>query len=163
MVIIILDILKGVFASKFVSKYFFLTKFLYKLTQKKAQHLFNNNLPTVLLLHSKVSKFSDGNDKFRFINHDLFKDIKPKEFDLVRAMNILNPIYFNSNQLNIALNLIYQSLNQDGILLVGRTHIEDGKNHASFYKKTTNGFSLLEHHNKGTEIDTLVQEFNFNE
>ncbi|MFZ1704670.1 MAG: hypothetical protein WAT79_10015 [Saprospiraceae bacterium] len=152
--------IRKILASKYVSNFFFGTKFLYSLSEKKAKEMFNYQLPTILLLHSKVIKASENNNLFQFIDHDLFNDASPLKYDIIRAVNILNPIYFTENQINKALRLTHSSLQEDGIFLVGRTHIEDGKNHASFYRKSNAGFVLIEHHNAGSEIGKLIENVN---
>ena len=150
----------GMLASKLVSNFFLGCKWLYYISEKYAKSKFNHSLPTTLLLHADVIKTSEKNLNFRYISHDLFQDVQNGAYDLVRAMNILNPIYFSEKQLKYALTLIHQSLGEDGIFLVGRTHIDDGKNHASFYRKSNAGFVLIEHHNTGSEIRKLIENVN---
>lgn len=78
------------------------------------------------------------------------------KYSVVRCMNILNPKYFSVEKLNIAINNIVNSLVEGGVLIVGRTDISTGINHASFYKKNKAGLALIEHSMGGSEISHLL-------
>ncbi len=87
-------------------------------------------------------------------------DLKEIEkYDVIRAANILNKVYFsNANMEKILSNLSCQ-LKPGGMLIVCKTD-NTGRNHASLFLKKENGFSLLKNLNGGSEIENLVLQFN---
>jgi hypothetical protein len=124
----------GIVAQRNCNNFFFISRFLSKITSRNAKKRFDNCLPELLLLHPEVCTSIDQKE-VTFINYDIFKTSIYNEFDVVRAMNILNPIYFDVNEIKTAVRLMFDSLKDGGILIIGRTHLEDQKNHVSIYVK----------------------------
>lgn len=75
-------------------------------------------------------------------------------FDLVRAMNVLNPGYFPESSLAKAVSNIHRQMADGGFFLIGRT-VGDTTS-ATLYRATPDGFFRAGHFGVGSEIDDLV-------
>lgn len=146
----------GIVAQRNCNKFFFITRLLSKVMSKNAKKCFDNSLPELLLLHPEVCSSIDQKE-VTFINYDIFKTSIYNEFDVVRAMNILNPIYFDVNEIKRAVRLIFSSLKEGGVLIVGRTHLEDKKNHVSVYEKKDGLFKHIKSFNGGSEVSKNIE------
>jgi hypothetical protein len=91
----------------------------------------------------------------RVLEYDIFETGITEKFDFVRAMNILNRVYFPDDAIVKALRLIKNSVKNEGVFLVGRSG-PDGVNRAGFFKKCDNKFIVMEDYNTGSEIKDLV-------
>ena len=83
-----------------------------------------------------------------------------RKLDVIRAANILNKVYFSEVQLKQILSNIAIQLKPSGLLLVSKTD-DMGINHATIFRKTKNGFSLLSKLNSGSEITDLALQLFF--
>ena len=70
-------------------------------------------------------------------------------------MNVLNLIYFSEQQIIFAVKNLLDSLEDDGILLIGRTSL-DGINNATFYKKNSNKLYSIKSVYNGYEHDYII-------
>jgi len=120
----------------------------------KTQTKTNKNLKQFKLFDHKLFNLIHSKNAIE-IDFDVLTTIIESKFDCIRAMNILNKLYFDEHQLKKAIENIRYSLKENGIFLVGRTH-NDGTNHASFFRKTGSQFVLLEDIGRGTEIKDIV-------
>lgn len=134
--------------------FFPLTVFLFKLIKK--QKLIDGADYKLLLLHPKVLN-KIKNEEIKFINYDIFNTKVYNKFTFIRVMNILNLGYFNENQIIRALENIFISLKNEGVILIGRTN-SNNINNASFFKKKDSKLILLEDVNDGTEIKHLIEK-----
>lgn len=99
------------------------------------------------------------NSKFiQDINYDIFETRIHDRFTFVRCMNILNLNYFPEEKLYSAIENIALSLKENGILQIGRT--VSAINNVSFYRKQNGIFYHLCDKNTGTEIKTIINEYN---
>jgi hypothetical protein len=115
------------------------------------------NEESFLLLHPDVLDAIEKSD-IGFIDFDVFENQSERLFDYIRCMNLLNLGYFSTEKIMNGLRTLHTCLLQDGILQVGRTHLEGG-NHVSFYERTSDGFAPVKTIGKGSEIAHLVTEF----
>ena len=79
-------------------------------------------------------------------------------YELIRAANILNLAYFDSEYLRTAISSIWSKLVNDGLFCVVRTNSQ-GENHGSIYRKGRDTFDRVVDIGTGSEIDHLVMEF----
>jgi len=114
---------------------------------------------SLLLFHPQVIK--KITDKLiTNIDYDIFHTKIATKFTFVRCMNILNKNYFTENQIINAIINIYESLQVEGTLLVGRT-ISNKYNTATFFRKLNNRFIILEDINNGSEVKDLILNLKF--
>ena len=79
-----------------------------------------------------------------------------KEFDVLRAANILNLVYFSKETLAAMVVNLRRRLRPGGLLVICRT-LEDGTNHGSVFELDAGArFTVLARLNKGSEIEELV-------
>jgi hypothetical protein len=76
--------------------------------------------------------------------------------DVLRTMNILNFEYFAADQITNAISAAFQSVNEGGLWIVGRTLKENGKNHVTFFRRTRKNWQILDRIGNGSEIEKLV-------
>jgi CheR methyltransferase, SAM binding domain. len=82
--------------------------------------------------------------RFTLGQHDLLQ--APSETDhyqIVRAMNVLNPSYFNKAQMQQIINNILHSLQDDGLLITGSNQNAGSMVNGAVYKKQENQFIKL--------------------
>jgi hypothetical protein len=88
--------------------------------------------------------------------HSVF-DAQASSSHVIRTMNIFNVSYFKKEQLALGVRSVWQSLERNGVWLVGRTI--EAVNHASVFEKLPTGFRLLGRHQSGSEIEDLALAF----
>jgi len=118
-----------------------------------------HNAKEVLLLNPKTRKYLN---KFNlnFIHYDIFqKSPLDFQFDFIKCMNILNLKYFTPDLISQAVTYLEKSLNEGGILLIGRTNRE-GETNASFFQKFNDRLTLIEDFNSGFELKKYCSVLN---
>jgi len=95
-------------------------------------------------------------DNFRFITYDIFS--RPTEhFDVIRAMNVLNLVYFSREDLMKAIANIIASLDEGGLFITG-SNLEAGTNvNGGVYKKSGGSLEKLEASGNGSQVDNLIK------
>ncbi len=111
----------------------------------------------LLFYHRELLELIDSN-KVENISYDVFNTIPEQRFDFVRCMNLLNLAYFSKEQIQKAVLNILSSLNDNGILLLGRTNSK-GITNASFFMKENNKLVLLSDFNEGFEGKDIAIPF----
>lgn len=101
------------------------------------------------------------NGSIEFIRHNVFTPLPDKmenKFDFIRCMNILNPKYFSIDNLRKGVgNLIY-TLNDFGIIQVGKSENLNNIHNVSFFQKKNGNMVLVKKINEGSEIASLFIE-----
>ncbi len=133
----------------FISKLLFLLQSFFKNTRKKRKKIY--------LFDKQFHKYF-SNKQINYFDFDLF-DINHsnKKYDFIRVMNVLNLIYFTDQQIIFAVKNLFESLEDNGIILIGRTSLE-GINNATFYKKNNNKLFSIKSMNNGYEHDSLIND-----
>ena len=88
---------------------------------------------------------------------DLF-DLPEGPFEVVRAMNILNPGYFEENRLKTALNGIHRALVPGGLLVVGANEEAGSKVEGGVYRRSASGFEFISQADGACRIHSLIME-----
>jgi SAM-dependent methyltransferase len=92
---------------------------------------------------------------FRFISYDIFSPL-PERFDVIRAMNVLNLIYFSQQDLKKAITNIMTSLEEGGLFITG-SNLEPGTTvNGGIYKKSGGRFEKLQVSGSGSQVDDLI-------
>lgn len=139
-----------------ISTFFFLSKILFYpcagLVGKKNDI---SNLREISLMAPSIRSLQSSND-LKVIDYDIFSE-PIQQFDFVRCMNVLNRSYFSDNLLVVGLSNLVHSLQQDGLLLIGRTD-KSNVNKATLFKKVDECLVVLSHFSGGTEIYDLFEK-----
>ena len=114
-----------------------------------------------LLKYQRIALLSRSfvnNDKLRMIEDDLCAENEAalcQAFDVIRAANILNLVYFPVDLIARMLATLKQRLKEDGLLIIVRTH-PNGENNASIFRLVSSQFVLIDRFGKGSEIEHIV-------
>jgi hypothetical protein len=82
-----------------------------------------------------------------------------QRFDVVRAANILNVVYFSKERLELAISRLAGRLKSGGLLIVNRTDFDD-VNHGTVFRLTpARTFAVEARIGEGSEIEELVLSF----
>jgi hypothetical protein len=107
----------------------------------------------VLFDHEVLEYIRKG--MIRRIDYDVFTTHMPRAFSFVRCMNLLNLGYFPPESIQTAVRNLVDSLQEGGVLQIGRTH-PDGTNHAAFYRRQGARLEMLQEVAGGTELRELI-------
>ncbi|MEE9393204.1 MAG: hypothetical protein V3W41_11930 [Planctomycetota bacterium] len=110
----------------------------------------------IRLVHPDVADLLNSHSGFTFGRHDVFEPT-PTTYDVVRAVNVLNPGYFDDDRVRSASLAVAKSLRSEGLFLVGRTIDEEQRqNRATLFLKTEDRFLPLWDHQGGAENREVV-------
>jgi hypothetical protein len=110
----------------------------------------------LLLVHPHVARALRERDDFTFGQHDVFEATRQR-YQVVRALNILNPGYFPPARIEAALRAIAAGMEEGGLLLVGRTIDEqDRRTRATAFVKGKRRFEPVWDHHDGAENRELI-------
>ena len=90
-------------------------------------------------------------NKITWQNLDIVSDVATAPFDFVRIMNVLNCDLFSLHIMRLALQNIVLSVNEGGIVLIGRT-MPSGINNAGIYRKVGDTLVIQRNINDGCEF-----------
>ena len=108
------------------------------------------------LIHPFCLEKVNNCKNFQFIRHDLFKKTR-QQFDIIRAMNILNLAYFPEKKIKKAVLSIFHSFTGNGIFIVGRSNDEsNGQTKTTIFERCETEFKVIEDINGGSEIKDLI-------
>jgi hypothetical protein len=105
-----------------------------------------------------LSRSFANNDRLRMIEDDLLAENNSKlchAFDVIRAANILNLVYFPVHLIGRMLATLKQRLKDGGLLIVVRTDL-NGENNASIFRLSNNQFCVIDRFGNGSEIEPIV-------
>jgi hypothetical protein len=106
-----------------------------------------------------LSRSFAPNDRLRMIEDDLLA-VNDSEFcrafDVIRAANILNLVYFPVDLIGRILATLKQRLKEGGLLIIIRTD-PNGKNNASILRLSSNQFVVVDRFGNGSEIEAIVR------
>ena len=115
----------------------------------------------VLLKYQTIALLSRcfaNNNRLRMIEDDLCAENQAalcQAFDVIRAANVLNLIYFSLDLIGRMLDTLKQRLKEGGLLIIARTH-PSGENNASIFQLSNSQFVLIDRFGKGSEIEHVV-------
>jgi hypothetical protein len=110
-------------------------------------------------IHPEAVALTVKNPNFQFSERSVF-DLTPGACHVLRTMNILNRDYFSEQQLKQGVAAAFQSIQPDGLWIVGRTLEEKFTNHATFLRRNDQGFEVLERIGSGSEMEALALNAN---
>ncbi len=94
------------------------------------------------------------NPNVRVIEEDLAAPVAGK-WDVVRAANILNHVYFSESQLEAMVANVASQVRVSGLLAICRTVPQSG-NHGSVFKRINDGFEEVGRIGGGSEVAAMV-------
>ncbi len=110
------------------------------------------------LVCDSFKQIMEQNPSVNFDGYNLLQPIE-KQFDIVRAMNVLNPGYFNNDQLQIAIGHVFDSLNPGGLFITGRNQTAESVVDGSVFIKTDKRFEIINSMGNKSPIEALVRNY----
>lgn len=102
------------------------------------------SIQRVTLFAPSAISLQKDRSNFELLQHDL---LHPSPIDgalqCMRAMNVLNPTYFDDRQLETVVNHIWDALENDGLFVVGSNQDRDTQVNGAVYAKTSVGFEPI--------------------
>jgi chemotaxis methyl-accepting protein methylase len=99
------------------------------------------------------------NNNFNLAQHDILQDFT-QQYNVIRAMNVLNLSYFTDEQFPTIVNNIFKGLKDNGLLITGSNQEADTTVDGAVYKKSANGFELLWQSGNGSPIHSFIANYN---
>jgi hypothetical protein len=109
----------------------------------------------VRLLAPDCLRLIDADERFEFTTYDVL-DPASGRFDVVRAMNILNPGYFSQAETTVVLDHVHTSLRDGGLLVTGSNQDAGSDVNGAVYRRTGASFSLEWVSGSGSAVDSLI-------
>ena len=106
--------------------------------------LSGSSVQRVTLFAPSAMSLQETRSNFRLLRHDLLSPSPiDEQLQCIRAMNVLNPTYFDDRQLETAVKYIWSALEDDGIFVVGSNQDQDTQVKGAIYAKTAVGFEPI--------------------
>jgi hypothetical protein len=105
-----------------------------------------------------LSRSFANNDRLRMIEDDLCARNQAafcQAFNVIRAANVLNLVYFSVGVIEQMLATLKQRLKDDGLLIIVRTN-RSGENNSSIFRLASSQFILIDRFGEGSEIENVV-------
>lgn len=109
----------------------------------------------IFLFAPAVLKKAAETRRFRVAQHNILHPLSGR-FDAVRAMNILNPTYFTTEEFETALCNVHRALNPNGVLITGSNEDAGSIVNGAVYIKKLNGFERLRTSGSGSPVDQII-------
>jgi hypothetical protein len=106
-------------------------------------------------IHPAAAALERSDPRFKFRRRSVF-DRSPAPCHVLRTMNIFNRAYFSLERLEEGCRAVFDSLQPGGIWIVGRTLEEDPTNHATFFRKSEDGWEVLDRIGGGWELEKMA-------
>lgn len=110
--------------------------------------------PLVLVCRA-CKELEERDDRFTFRQFDIVQE-RMEGCDVIRAMNILNTSYFDDSTMRLITANLDASLNDGGFLITGSNMEEGTQLHGGIYRKTGDGFKLLESSGNGSPVHDII-------
>jgi hypothetical protein len=109
----------------------------------------------VQLVCRKARTLLAGRKNFHLDQYDVFEKA-PRAYCIVRAMNIFNLSYFPKATIATALSNAFESLEEEGLFVVGSNGDAGSTVNGGIYAKRGGGFSCVYSSGKGSEINDIL-------
>jgi hypothetical protein len=107
-------------------------------------------------LHPEALALSHTASSFRIVRHSVFEPTAERA-QVVRTMNIFNPVYFDRPRLELGAQSVWHSLVTGGLWIVGRTvDSATGQHRLSILRKTVDRFELECRFDESSEIEDIA-------
>ncbi len=128
------------------------------LTIPKLQEFFipinEESKETIQLFNNEILKLKENNKNFHLKEYNLF-DKSFDNFDIIRVMNVINSTYFTTNEVKIIANNLINSLNENGILIVGSNSEADSEINGNIFIKKHEKLEIIKKFNKGVPFEKV--------
>jgi chemotaxis methyl-accepting protein methylase len=112
----------------------------------------------ILLFSPKVLQKAQDDHRFKLCQHDLLK-LFDSSADVIRAMNVLNELYFSVEEFKLIIKNFYGNLKDGGVLIAGSNQDAGSQVHGGVYQKTVTGFKKIFQSGDGLFIEPFILGF----
>jgi len=109
----------------------------------------------IVLVCPQAKRLMQTHANFHFEVYDIF-DKAPRHYTVVRAMNILNPGYFDDAALSSAVANVFESLEEGGVFITGSNEDAGSIVNGTIYRKRGGAFEPICLSGKGSPVDSIV-------
>ena len=114
----------------------------------------------VLLFSVRALNLSREDGRFHLAEHDLLTPLPPSSGrHIVRAMNVLNPWYFDAHEFRLIVTHIYDGLLDGGWLITGSNQGADSPVHGGVYQKSSAGFRRIWQSGNGSPVESAILDW----
>jgi hypothetical protein len=92
---------------------------------------------------------------FHIETYDAF-ELAPRQYSVVRAMNIFNRSYFSDRDISLAIENIFRSLTEDGVFVTGSNSDAGSTVDGAIYVRSHGGVTRICSSGAGSQIDHLL-------
>ncbi len=108
------------------------------------------------LFCQKAKELSQSNPCFHLLKHNILDKSPIHGLSVLRAMNILNPSYFSTKELQHAILSFLQSIVENGIFITGSNQDSDSIVHGTIYQKKDFCFVPVAVSGQGSPVNDIV-------
>lgn len=95
------------------------------------------------------------NTNFHIETYSMFEQA-PRQYSVVRAMNIFNRTYFTDCEIRIGVGNVFRSLEEGGVFVTGSNSDAGSQVNGAIYQKLNGGFTSICSSGAGSQIDHIV-------
>ena len=117
------------------------------------------NIREVVFVDSECRELMKIDDCFKLGEKDVLGPLG-ENYDIVRAMNLLNKGYFNENELSCAVKNIIQSLREGGLFIVGSNKERGTVVNGGIYRKQGTQMKCVANSGEGSHIHSMITKSN---
>lgn len=113
----------------------------------------------LLLFAPQVLQKAQKDTRFKVGQYNLLDPFE-HSVRVIRAMNVLNPLYFSESEFLDVVKNIYKGLEPGGLFITGSNQEAGSLVHGGIYQKTPQGFHKILQSGHGSPIEPLIVAFN---
>ncbi|HMS26220.1 MAG TPA: hypothetical protein PKC80_02465 [Burkholderiaceae bacterium] len=99
---------------------------------------------SIAFFSQRAIKLAQIDHRFKLMTYDILQpSILNTPVQVIRAMNVLNPAYFDLEKLQIVIGHFFNALAQGGLLVTGSNGDSNSPVRGGIYRKRGNGFDVL--------------------
>ncbi|MEA2345390.1 MAG: hypothetical protein QOF63_3559 [Thermoanaerobaculia bacterium] len=115
----------------------------------------------IRLLNPRFLDLLSRDPKVEFLRHDMFEPL-PVTATAVRVSNVLNLLYFGTDQITAALRTICLNLADEGLLLISRDSGDAGlEEHGTLFQKSGGRLAIVDTIGSGSEVEPIASSLYF--
>jgi hypothetical protein len=131
---------------------------LYFFAKRLLSDFYSEEVPLsseILLFCSRALRLASNDARFILKEHDILTPYTQKSH-AIRAMNLLNPSYFSTEQFLCILRYMHDSLFEGGVLITGSNQDANTPVQGGIYRKASTGFEEVRRFGNGSPIATMI-------
>jgi hypothetical protein len=113
-----------------------------------------------LLFCPQAIELAYQDSRFHLLQHNILHESSlSSQVHIFRAMNILNPGYFNNKEVEKIISCAFNSLLENGLLIIGSNQNSNTTVHGGIFQKINRKFETVWKSGDGASIEDLIMNF----